>query len=214
MGILYQLTFSDGKSYVGVTTASAKQRLNRHRAAARIGRTSEVCAAWRKLGEPRMQVLAVLQNEELAATEVRAIRTLGTLLPRGYNTLEGGDAHPSSSELVRRKLSRSNLGRRHSAEAKANMSRSKLGNQYSKGHKHTEETKARMSASQLGRTHSPETKAKISAKRKGRRVSMTPAIVEANRKRRGVPLPEETKAKMRIAQRARRAAESKAGVQK
>lgn len=91
-----------------------------------------------------------------------------------------------------------------------------------KGRKHTEETKARMSVSQKGRTHSVETRAKMSKTRTGvprtvetrLRVGLghlgikhPPRSQECKEKLRiintGKKLSEETKARMRIAQRAR-----------
>ena len=73
------------------------------------------------------------------------------------------------------------------------------------------ETRAKMSIAKTGSTHSEETKAKIAAAHKGGRLSnehkanISAAMTGRKRK----PFTEETKAKMRDAQAARRAKEAK-----
>lgn len=98
MGTLYKLDFEDGKSYVGITTKTIAHRFNAHACNARTGRRARLYAAWRKHGEPRLTVLAVLEDRELASTEIRAIAAYGTLAPNGYNMT------PEIAKLVMRGL--------------------------------------------------------------------------------------------------------------
>lgn len=61
------------------------------------------------------------------------------------------------------------VGYRHTAETKAKISDSLIGNQNSLGKKPSAETKAKISAAKRGKPRSAETKAKISASMLSRR---------------------------------------------
>lgn len=79
MGELYRLDFCNGKSYIGITTQSAKRRFLAHnKAAAGERSTCAVHEAWRKHGAPNLTVLAILENADLSSTEIRAIAAFGT----------------------------------------------------------------------------------------------------------------------------------------
>lgn len=106
MGFIYKLQFSNGKSYVGLTTKTAKYRYQQHeRIANNADRSnSTVYAAWRKHGAPIMSILGEYPNEELRIQELRHVaieRTFGVL---GYNMTPGGDTSPSSSPEVAEKI--------------------------------------------------------------------------------------------------------------
>lgn len=51
MGILYKLTFPNGKSYIGITTESLSRRVQRHVNYARAGKSYALSSAIRKYGE-------------------------------------------------------------------------------------------------------------------------------------------------------------------
>lgn len=92
MGHLYRLDFASGKSYIGITKHTAIHRFERHRReAARGVKWNPVYNAWREHGEPTLVVMAVLINEDLAETEIRAIALFNTMLPHGYNLSAGGE---------------------------------------------------------------------------------------------------------------------------
>ena len=105
MGHLYKLDFANGKSYIGITTKDAARRFGNHRANARKGVSTPLYKAWRKHGEPTLTTLAVLEEDDLPSSEVRAIKAYGTLLPAGYNTLEGGQVSPMGLHSARQKVS-------------------------------------------------------------------------------------------------------------
>ncbi len=117
MGVLYKLTFSSGKSYVGITCRSAKARYKNH--AQDAGNDKSKCLvhqAWRRFGAPKMEVLAVVEDRSLLETEHRAVDVFGTLAPGGYNMIEGGGASPSIYPSVRAKISASKKGYSHPPE--------------------------------------------------------------------------------------------------
>jgi hypothetical protein len=91
-GILYELTFSNGQSYVGITMAKTVTiRLQRHRDDAESGSVRRVCEAWRTYGEPKVTVLLTgVAPAKLMRLEKKLIKALGTLWPGGLNMNKGG----------------------------------------------------------------------------------------------------------------------------
>ena len=95
MGDLYKLTSPSGKSYIGITTATALSRWANHvRHATKSRARGPLYAAIRKYG-PSAFVVDVLAHadtwESLCALELSAIAEHGTLSPAGYNLTAGGD---------------------------------------------------------------------------------------------------------------------------
>lgn len=109
MGELYKLDFPNGKSYIGITTGTAKKRFAGHRRGARSQKKCSLLArAWAKYGEPTLTTLAVLEDDDLAQAEIRAIKAYGTLHPGGCNILEGGQISPMKNHAVAQKVVSSN----------------------------------------------------------------------------------------------------------
>lgn len=123
MGELYKLDFANGKSYIGITTKTAKHRFDCHRRDAESGSSYAVHQAWRKYGEPKLVVLAVVEDKDLAETEIRAIKAFGTLNPAGYNMTPGGEESPMLVSEIKAKL----VGIKRSDETKAKLSAAKKG---------------------------------------------------------------------------------------
>lgn len=89
---LYLLTFPNGKSYVGISKRP-NVRLKEHRKRAENGATHAIYQAWRKHGEPIMQIIGKATNYETGfAMEIALIDRLNTKAPNGYNMTDGGDA--------------------------------------------------------------------------------------------------------------------------
>lgn len=94
MGILYKLTFANGKCYIGITTETLKRRVQRHVYYARIGRQYALSAAIRKYGEDGFssEVLGTFDSwDEATKREVEAISQHGSMCPYGYNMTGGGE---------------------------------------------------------------------------------------------------------------------------
>lgn len=180
MAELYRLDFSSGKSYIGITKHTALKRFYFHGKSAANSGKGVVYHAWRKYGPPRLVTLAVLTDADMLDAEKRAIVVFGTRHPNGYNMTDGGDIPPSLSPEVANKirmklkgrklsyerrlaLSKVVTGRRHTEEAKKNMSIAQKGKVIS------EIGRMRMAAAKLGTKASPEKKAKMSKSQKARR---------------------------------------------
>lgn len=152
MGYLYRLMFGNGKSYIGITKQrDPSMRFRDHeRCAGDERRKSALYHAWRKHGAPSLQVLAQVENDDLLATEARAVSAYKTQIPSGYNTTPGGDTNPMDFASLRGKISRAMKGRATAL-----------------GQKRTDETKARLSAAMKGKKASQETREKMSMARRG-----------------------------------------------
>lgn len=113
MYYLYQLTFSNGKAYIGQTVRNMDVRMAQHRTAANRGSNLLVHNAWRKYGEPSVSILLECDCvEQLHQAEIDMIRDCGTLVPHGYNLGLGGETAPSKSPEVAAKISAKAKGRK------------------------------------------------------------------------------------------------------
>lgn len=117
MGILYRLTFPNGKVYIGITTESLGRRVQRHIAYARSNRPYALSAAIRKYGEESFAAEVIgMANAwgELVKLEIDAIREHGSLCPNGYNMTAGGEGslHVTPTEEKRAKISQTLSGRK------------------------------------------------------------------------------------------------------
>ena len=84
---VYQLHFSGGKSYVGMTT----NLIRRMKAHASNTKKSVVGCAWKKYGTPAISVLFQGTVEQCKQEEIRCIKEMDTRYPIGYNLTDGGD---------------------------------------------------------------------------------------------------------------------------
>ena len=195
MGVLYKLTFSSGKSYIGVTKKRLAQRLAEHRREARVGRRNlAVYNAWNKYGEPLATVIEEVEDYDLLLrNEITAIAEHNTLTPGGYNLSFGGDTSPMSrpevaertkknrkpwSQEARLRAAAAHRGKIPSAETRARMSAA---------HKASPRAAANLAKlhARGGRIQSQEEKDRRSAKTKGRKLSAAACrnIIESQRKR-------------------------------
>jgi group I intron endonuclease len=138
MGQIYRLDFENGKSYIGATTNDANYRFKEHKRSTR--RLSEILLykAWRKYGEPRLIILAIIEDHDLFETEMKAIAAYNTKAPDGYNLTDGGEGtigYKHSDSVIEANRLR-NVGRKQTEETRANVSKSLIGNQRAKGNKH------------------------------------------------------------------------------
>lgn len=124
MHTLYKLSFSSGKCYIGQTTRKLKTRISQHRQSAIRGDSQlPVHCAWRKYGEPEIEVVGEYgSDEELHQAEIQAISEHQSLSPSGYNVSFGGDTAPSKSPSVAAKIAEKAKGRKHSDEVKTGLS--------------------------------------------------------------------------------------------
>jgi len=139
--LVYQLTFANGKRYIGQTVKMLTTRITAHKAQVTAGSQLPVHCAWRKHGEPTVEVLERCGTvAELHAAERRWIAERGVISPGGYNVTEGGDTAPSKDPKVAAKIAAKATGRRAS-----------------------EETRAKIAAASAARWSDPEYRAKVAA---------------------------------------------------
>ena len=178
--ILYQLSFSNGKNYIGQTVRKMTTRLNQHRTAAKRGSPLAVHCAWRKYGEPSVSIVGEYDShEDLHAAEIAAIRDKCSLSPDGYNIGFGGETAPSKSPEVAAKISAKAKGRvPNTTEERKAIARSCW---------QSDEYRQRQVQAQKDKWQNPEYRAMMSEKRKS---SWT------RRKASGWVMSEQTKAKL------------------
>lgn len=117
--LIYLLSFASGKKYVGQTVRSLAVRISQHRRMTNYGSLLPVHCAWRKHGEPSVQILGEYDDTEcLHAAERKFIADLGTISPGGYNVGYGGETAPSKSPSVAAKIAEKAKGRSHSEDAR------------------------------------------------------------------------------------------------
>lgn len=146
-----------GKKYVGQTITSLNHRFRRgHLSKARTGRiSSPLHATIRKYGENNFKAFILEEcssREELNEREKYWIKELKTLVPVGYNLLEGGDARSHKQETkdkiqqIRKKQIAEGLvtgftGKAHSEETRKTLAEKSKGNSNAKGSTRNETTK-------------------------------------------------------------------------
>lgn len=117
MFILYKLTFSNGKIYIGQTTRTLKIRILQHQRSAKSGSKLPVHEAWKKLGTPDIDILGEFEAEwQLDMAEIKAICEQNTIVPNGYNLALGGNTAPSKNKSVAQKISAKATGRKYNDE--------------------------------------------------------------------------------------------------
>lgn len=111
-GIIYRITFANGKSYIGQTIQTLTQRWQKHQSAARRNKTGGCAllnAALRKYGatDCKLETLLICNVEQLDLYEDRMIDCYNTLAPNGYNLITGGNSNKQMSQQTRAKMSAS-----------------------------------------------------------------------------------------------------------
>lgn len=152
MGCLYQLTFPNGKSYIGISasTADARFTIHRYHMTLRRKQTLPLYRALKKYGPASVQVKTLCLNDDwqmLCDLERDAINKFCTRIPNGYNLTDGGEGtigwSPTAEQLSR--MSAWQVGRKLSEEHKQKVSKSLIGNSRKLGKKESIETRLRKS---------------------------------------------------------------------
>lgn len=155
-GVIYLLTFSDGRKYVG-QTVDLRARLTRHRTAARAGAKVHVSMAWAQLGEPAVSELCRVPRSELDAMERRFIALHNTTFPNGLNRDSGGRARVEVCADTR-ELHREANRRRYSNPAERERARQQMLGRYQDPNERAEASRV-----QVERYKDPVARAKTGA---------------------------------------------------
>ena len=178
-GIIYKATSPSGKSYIGQTISSLKNRKLRHFYDSKKYDYA-FSRAIKKYGIDNFEWIIIYNNVKqniLNISEICAIYTYGTYY-NGYNSTFGGESIIGYRYSDEQKLKMSNsrlghknhmYGKHHTIESKEKMStRQKGKNNSFYGKKHSKETKEKLLKAGLGRKHTEESKEKMSLKQRGK----------------------------------------------
>lgn len=164
-----------GKKYIGVTCKNLVSRISHHKDYAKKS-NCHFQNAIKKYGIDGFNFYTLSKWENYQDALNEEIRVISLVKPE-YNKTLGGQGMLGNypSEETREKIGRSHKGKKISDEAKAKMSKAKLGKSSSrKGIAHTEESKKKMSDAlkgkvpyMAGRRHTEETLKKMSLSKIG-----------------------------------------------
>jgi group I intron endonuclease len=185
MGYVYIIkNLTNGKCYIGQSKQKdVNTRWNSHKSTSKTKKkngSSALNAAFRKHGLANFtfNIICVCFDEDRLEYEKFYIKHFKTVSPKGYNLTDGGESPIMSKETIA-KMIQANIGRKHTDEAKRNMSiaqkssvlcvqKLRLLSQNNTGKKRTDEARRKMSASSKGKPKSEETKKKISESKMGK----------------------------------------------
>lgn len=204
-GIYCIENLSNEKKYIGKSVNIEKRFIyHRHLLNNNKHWNSHIQNSWNKNGENsfRFWLIEECEKEILSKKEIYYIQFFNTKIT-GYNNSDGGEGISNPTLETRVKMSKSQIGRKHSEETKIKISENNIGkhtctkenkekisssnkgNKYFLGKRHTKEAKKKMSDAKKGKIMSQEFKDKISKIVKGR-----PS------KKKGIPISDETKQKI------------------
>lgn len=192
-GVIYRhFCTKSGKSYIGQTLQSPKDRWARHLYDAENGSPFAIHCAIRKYGEENFISRIVEDNipeSQLQERENHYIQLWNTITPNGYNMREDGTGGSLTDE-VKQKISDSKKGQNLSDETKQKISKSMKGKNCGylngmfgktlsdehieilrkthKGKAKSKDHREKIGKANTGNVHSEETKKKISDSRKGK----------------------------------------------
>jgi group I intron endonuclease len=172
---------TNGKCYVG-QSVDIKRRWAAHKRLKELGRSAIVFVI-KKYGVESFNftVLEECPRCELNNREVHWIREMNTLTPNGYNLNSGGNAPTFVSESTRERLSKAQQGKVHPREVVEKRRQAVL------GQKRSEETRHRQSVAMKACGHRPSALDREKARM---------ASIGRPGWNKGIPLSEETKAKI------------------
>lgn len=155
MGALYQISFPNGKSYIGITTKAPEHRFAEHRySSVPSGLDNAVNRAIRKHGLANIsfRTLAIADEPSyLLDLERKAIAAYGTHGAGGYNMTAGGVGifGYRHTAATRQAMSAKRKGRKISPRQVEALSKRMVGNTYFLGKTHSPEVNLRRRISRM-----------------------------------------------------------------
>lgn len=111
IGMLYKISFPNGKVYIGITSQILARRISQHIRHSRSKSTIVLSNAIRKHGTNfDRTVLVIGRMDYLRDLEIKAIVAFNCRIPNGYNTSYGGETSPATCPEVAAKISASRKG--------------------------------------------------------------------------------------------------------
>lgn len=183
MGCLYQISFPNGKAYIGITTKTLEHRFKGH-CCPTGDRAIHNAIKKYGIGAAKISTLVIANDwGYLQELERNAIRVFNTKAPHGYNLTDGGEGV---------------LGLQMSAKAREKMAQAKKGKPSPKrGIPLSEAQKEKLRVANLGKKQSAETIRKRTAWQAGKaRDADFCAKVSAGKKAQNFKFSDESRAKM------------------
>jgi group I intron endonuclease len=161
-GIYIIKNLKSGKCYIGKDSKLPKRWQHHRRHLILNNHENKLLQrAWNKYGENNFScdILEYCSNEELSKREIYYIESLNTKTPKGYNLTGGGDGCQLGATRppnVRKKISKSLTGRKHSPERIKNISLGRKGKMTGKnnpnfGKKFSIEHRKKLSRGHIGK---------------------------------------------------------------
>lgn len=126
---LYKITNKiNNKIYIGQTSKDINKRFYEH--CMPSSKSTAICKAIQKYGKQNFMIEEIggaNSQAELNYLEWLMIINNNSLVPNGYNLVEGGWCTGKMSTQVKNKISKANKGRKHTKKSKINMSLGSLG---------------------------------------------------------------------------------------
>ena len=157
MGFIYKVTnLVNGKIYIGQTRNTIEQRKSTHTHSAKYHKDNTIFHnSIRKHGVDNFswEIVCKCLEELLDDMERGYIKKYKSMYyESGYNMITGGHSGGLLTEEIKKKISISKMGDRHSYETKKRISDSLLGDKNPMfGKQHTKETKTKMSTNGKGK---------------------------------------------------------------
>lgn len=143
------------KKYIGQTTTSLKDRFSRHCCPSKTSKQL-IVKAIKKYGKENFKIYEIdyIENDDLEEANRKEVfwgLFYNAIFPTGYSLKLGGRKYAHTSEETKRKISKSNTGKKFTAEGLKNLSNAH------KGFKVTDETKKKLSLIFKGKKAHPNT---------------------------------------------------------
>lgn len=196
--IVYRMTSTNGKKYIGLTSIGLTERMYAHKASAKGSGTSALHSAIKKHGFTNFVVEQLFSGTfaECIEIEKSTIILENTKVPFGYNIAAGGEGSPGvvqSAETIAKRAA-ANTGKKRSAAFCV-----RLGN-IKRGRKVSEETRQRQHIAGVRRAANPIERARLLS------IGTKPSLETREKMRRshvGQKASPQTLAKMREVQSSR-----------
>lgn len=151
---IYKITNKiNGKIYIGQTIGSIKNRWQKHCCASNS--KPGIAAAIKKYGKENFiikEIGGANSQSELNYKEWLLIHKNKCIAPNGYNLRGGGNSKGKVTEIVKLKISKAHSGRKHTRQAKINMSNGSIGQKGGmSGKRHNKKSNVKNALSNGGR---------------------------------------------------------------
>lgn len=117
--LVYLLTFTSGKKYVGQTIRTMAARMGGHKARQKVNKSAALYVEWAEYGAPKVDILEKCSTlDSLHECEKKWIKIENTIWPSGLNFAEGGLSSASKHAETAKRIGLAARGRKASDATK------------------------------------------------------------------------------------------------